>query len=200
MRGSDAVSRAALRVANTRRFTNNGRPPWAYVTMHFGFSRCLSSSVPAVFLAASLSSCGFMVGPDYEPPTPPLAEQYRERLALSDGGDYNQRLVKLLPTPLPRCARCAGYSGNRTRSAGVRVLEAQASAALRSATLPQQQDAFASPTYFESSRRSATRPNRRFHDQRRADGVELDLWGSSVAASKPRTPSCRLDYLTTTCS
>jgi hypothetical protein len=70
------ISRAVLSVAKPRRFANKVESPWAYVTMDFGFSRCRSRSVPAVFLTASLSSCGLMVGPDYEPP--PLADQYRE--------------------------------------------------------------------------------------------------------------------------
>jgi NodT family efflux transporter outer membrane factor (OMF) lipoprotein len=152
--------------------------------MHFGFSRCLSSSVSAVFLAASLSSCGFMVGPDYEPPTPPLAEQYREptgaevTAATTESRDW----WKLFADPALDALVARAYSGNRTlRSAGVRVLEAQASRGIAVGNLyPQQQDAFGSLTYFESSRRSANSPsNRRFHDW--ATGFdaawELDLWG-----------------------
>jgi len=130
------------------------------------------------------SGCGFMVGPDYEPPAPPLAAQYRE----PTGGEVTTATTeyrdwwKVFDDPALDALVERAYSGNRTlRAAGVRVLEAQASRGIAVGNLyPQQQDAFGSLTYYEASKRVAnSATNRRFHDWETGFDAawEIDLWG-----------------------
>jgi NodT family efflux transporter outer membrane factor (OMF) lipoprotein len=138
----------------------------------------------ATFLASTLAGCGFMVGPDYEPPMPPLAEQYREPTGteVTAGTTEHRDWWKLFADPSLDTLVDRAYRGNRTlRAAGLRVLEAQASRGIAVGNLyPQRQDAFGSLTYFETSRRAAnSAPNRRFHDWSTGFDAawELDLWG-----------------------
>lgn len=137
-----------------------------------------------LFVATALTGCGFMVGPDYDPPVPPLSEQYREPAGAevtTASAEYRDWWKAFADPALDSLVERA-YDGNRTlRAAGVRVLEAQASRGIAVGNLyPQQQDAFGSLTYYESSRRVANAPtNRRFHDWETGFDAawELDLWG-----------------------
>jgi NodT family efflux transporter outer membrane factor (OMF) lipoprotein len=148
---------------------------------------CCFTSAALLFLAClalSATGCGLMVGPDYEPPEPPLANQYREPSGtevLAASTEYRDWWKAFGDPALDSLVERA-YRGNRTlRAAGVRVLEAQASRGIAVGNLyPQQQDAFGSLTYYESSRRIANAPtNRRFHDWETGFDAawELDLWG-----------------------
>lgn len=125
-----------------------------------------------------------MVGPDYEPPQPPLAEQYREPFGTevtAASSEYRDWWKVFGDAALDALVE-QGYRGNRTlRAAGLRVLEAQASRGIAVGNLyPQQQDAFGSLTYYEASRRVAnSASNRRFHDWETGFDAawELDFWG-----------------------
>jgi NodT family efflux transporter outer membrane factor (OMF) lipoprotein len=138
----------------------------------------------ATALTTVLSGCGFMVGPDFEPPVPPMSEQFREPSGADvtvASADYRDWWTIFGDSSLDSLVARA-YLGNRTlRSAGVRVLEAQASRGIAVGNLyPQQQDAFGSLGYFETSERSAnSTSNRRFHDWETGFDAawELDLWG-----------------------
>jgi len=149
-------------------------------------SRWFASAVSLLFGSLSLTAtgCGFIVGPDYAPPDPPLANEYREPSGteVTAGGAEYRDWWKAFTDPALDALVERAYRGNRTlRAAGVRVLEAQASRGVAVGNLyPQQQDAFGSLTYYEASKRTANAPtNRRFHDWETGFDAawELDLWG-----------------------
>lgn len=149
------------------------------------FSNSQGSIGRALALGLALGLGGCMVGPNYQEPPAPVAETYRD-----PGSDAVKRETAdlanwwtLLKDPTLDNLVQTVYKQNPTlKSAGVRVLEAQARRGIAAGLMfPQQQNAFGGYTYNQLSRNAANGggidPN--FNDWQLgvAASWELDVWG-----------------------